>query len=217
MSPLVIGLTGGIGVGKTTTANLIKEYGANIVDVDQIGRDVLHKDPDAKAKIIKEFGASILDKAGNIDRARLGKIVFSNIEHLQTLEAISHPAINQILNRLIGEQSSGVIILDMAVLVEKKLAYFQGSPMYQKVVVVESEIILRNERLKQRGLTKAEIEKRIRSQATDDERAEAADYVISNNGTIEDLQKEVKKLWDKIGTWRVNLTNDCMSRESKNK
>ena len=217
MNPLVIGLTGGIGVGKTTTANLIKEYGADIIEVDQLGRDLLHKDLDAKANIVKEFGESILDTAGRIDREKLGQIVFGNVERLQTLEAISHPAINQILNRLIGEQTSGVIILDMAVLVEKKLAYFQGSPMYQKVVVVESEMILRNERLKQRGLTKAEIEKRIRSQATDDERAEAADYVITNNGSMRDLQREVKKLWEKIGIWRVRLTNDCMSRESKNK
>jgi len=217
MNPLVIGLTGGIGAGKTTTANLIKEYGAGIIEVDQLGRDLLHKDPDAKANIIKEFGESILDGTAKIDREKLGQIVFGNVERLQTLEAISHPAINQALNRLIREQSSGVIILDMAVLVEKKLAYFQGSPMYQKVVVVESEMVLRNERLKQRGLTKAEIEKRMRSQATDEERAEVADYVITNNGSIEDLQKEVKKLWDKIGTWRVNLTNDCMSRESKNK
>ena len=217
MNPLVIGLTGGIGVGKTTTANLIKEYGACVIEVDQLGRDLLHKDPDAKANIVKEFGESILDGAGRIDREKLGQIVFGNVERLQTLEAISHPAINQILNRLIGEQTSGVIILDMAVLVEKKLAYFQGSPMYQKVVVVESEMVLRNERLKQRGLTKAEIEKRIRSQATDDERAEVADYVINNNGSIEVLQKEVEKLWDEIGTWRLNLTNDCMSRESKNK
>ena len=151
MNPLVIGLTGGIGVGKTTTANLIKEYGADIIEVDQLGRDLLHKDPDAKANIVKEFGESILDTAGRIDREKLGQIVFGNVERLQTLEAISHPAINQILNRLIGEQTSGVIILDMAVLVEKKLAYFQGSPMYQKVVVVESEMVLRNERLKQRG------------------------------------------------------------------
>ena len=217
MNPLVIGLTGGIGVGKTTTANLIKGYGAEIIEVDQLGRDLLHKDPDAKASIVKEFGESILDTAGSIDREKLGQIVFGNVERLQTLEAISHPAINQTLNRLIGEQTLGVIILDMAVLVEKKLAYFQGSPMYQKVVVVESEMILRNERLKQRGLTKAEIEKRIRSQATDDERAEVADYVINNNGSIEVLQKEVEKLWDEIGTWRLNLTNDCMSRESKNK
>ena len=217
MNPLVIGLTGGIGVGKTTTANLIKEYGACVIEVDQLGRDLLHKDPDAKANIVKEFGESILDGAGRIDREKLGQIVFGNVERLQTLEAISHPAINQTLNRLIGEQTLGVIILDMAVLVEKKLAYFQGSPMYQKVVVVESEMFLRNERLKQRGLTKAEIEKRIRSQATDDERAEVADYVINNNGSIEVLQKEVEKLWDEIGTWRFNLTNDCMSRESKNK
>ena len=217
MNPLVIGLTGGIGVGKTTTANLIKEYGACVIEVDQLGRDLLHKDPDAKANIVKEFGESILDGAGRIDREKLGQIVFGNVERLQTLEAISHPAINEILNRLIGEQTLGVIILDMAVLVEKKLAYFQGSPMYQKVVVVESEMVLRNERLKQRGLTKAEIEKRIRSQATDDERAEVADYVINNNGSIEVLQKEVEKLWDEIGTWRLNLTNDCMSRESKNK
>ena len=217
MNPLVIGLTGGIGVGKTTTANLIKEYGACVIEVDQLGRDLLHKDPDAKANIVKEFGESILDGAGRIDREKLGQIVFGNVERLQTLEAISHPAINEILNRLIGEQTLGVIILDMAVLVEKKLAYFQGSPMYQKVVVVESEMFLRNERLKQRGLTKAEIEKRIRSQATDDERAEVADYVINNNGSIEVLQKEVEKLWDEIGTWRLNLTNDCMSRESKNK
>ena len=217
MSPLVIGFTGGIGVGKTTTANLIKEYGANIVDVDQIGRDVLHKDPDAKAKIIKEFGASILDKAGNIDRARLGKIVFSNIEHLETLEAISHPAINQTLARRIGKQDSGVIILDMAVLVEKKLAYSQGLPMYQKVVVVESEIALRTKRLRQRGLTNAEIEKRIRSQATDRERSEIADYVISNNGSMKDLQSQIKELWEEIETWRLNVTNDCMSRDQRNK
>ncbi len=217
MNPLVIGLTGGIGVGKTTTANLFKECGANIIEVDQLGRDLLHKDPHAKANIVKEFGESILDGTGKIDREKLGRIVFGNLERLQTLEAISHPAINQTLNKLIGEQSSGVIILDMAVLVEKKLAYFQGSPMYQKVVVVESEMVLRNERLKQRGLTKEEIEKRIRSQATDDERAEVADYVITNNGSMKDLQSEVKILWDKIGIWRVNLTNDCMSRELKNK
>ena len=217
MNPLVIGLTGGIGVGKTTTANLIKEYGAGIIEVDQLGRDLLHKDLDAKANIVKEFGESILDETGKIDRGKLGRIVFGNVERLQTLEAISHPAINQILNRLIGKQSSGVIILDMAVLVEKKLAYFQGSPMYQKVVVVESEMVLRNERLKQRGLTDADIEKRIKSQATDDERAEVADYVITNNGSMRDLQREVKNLWDKIGIWRVHLTNDCMSRESKNK
>ena len=217
MNPLVIGLTGGIGVGKTTTANLIKEYGAGIIEVDQLGRDLLHKDLDAKANIVKEFGESILDTVGRIDREKLGQIVFGNVERLQTLEAISHPAINQILNRLIGEQSSGVIILDMAILVEKKLAYFQGSPMYQKVVAVESEMVLRNERLKQRGLTEAEIEKRIKSQATDYERAEVVDYVITNNGSIKDLQREVKKLWDKIGIWRVNLTNDCMSRESNNK
>jgi len=217
MNPLVIGLTGGIGVGKTTTANLIKEYGAGIIEVDQLGRDLLHKDLDAKANIVKEFGESILDETGKIDRGKLGRIVFGNVERLQTLEAISHPAINQILNRLIGKQSSGVIILDMAVLVEKKLAYFQGSPMYQKVVVVESEMVLRNERLKQRGLTDADIEKRIKSQATDDERAEVADYVITNNGSMRDLQREVKNLWDKIGIWRVHLTNDCMSRESNNK
>tara|TARA_B100001029_G_scaffold102261_1_gene84181 strand:+ start:333 stop:986 length:654 start_codon:yes stop_codon:yes gene_type:complete len=217
MNPLVIGLTGGIGAGKTTTAHLIKEHGAEIIEVDQLGRDLLHKDLDAKANIVKEFGESILDETGKIDRGKLGRIVFGNVERLQTLEAISHPAINQILNRLIGKQSSGVIILDMAVLVEKKLAYFQGSPMYQKVVVVESEMVLRNERLKQRGLTDADIEKRIKSQATDDERAEVADYVITNNGSMRDLQREVKNLWDKIGIWRVHLTNDCMSRESKNK
>ena len=217
MNPLVIGLTGGIGVGKTTTANLIKEYGAGIIEVDQLGRDLLHKDLDAKANIVKEFGESILDTAGRIDREKLGQIVFGNVERLQTLEAISHPAINQILNRLIGEQTSGVIILDMAVLVEKKLAYFQGSPMYQKVVVVESKIALRTKRLRQRGLTNAEIEKRIRSQATDRERSEIADYVISNNGSMKDLQSQIKELWEEIETWRLNVTNDCMSRDQRNK
>ena len=217
MNPLVIGLTGGIGVGKTTTANLIKEYGAGIIEVDQLGRDLLHKDLDAKANIVKEFGESILDTAGRIDREKLGQIVFGNVERLQTLEAISHPAINQTLARRIGKQDSGVIILDMAVLVEKKLAYFQGLPMYQKVVVVESEIALRTKRLRQRGLTNAEIEKRIRSQATDRERSEIADYVISNNGSMKDLQSQIKELWEEIETWRLNVTNDCMSRDQRNK
>ena len=90
MNPLVIGLTGGIGVGKTTTANLIKEFGADIIEVDQLGRDLLHEDLDAKANIVKEFGESILDTAGRIDREKLGQIVFGNVERLQTLEAVSY-------------------------------------------------------------------------------------------------------------------------------
>ena len=89
--------------------------------------------------------------------------------------------------------------------------------MYQKVVVVESEIALRTKRLRQRGLTNAEIEKRIRSQATDRERSEIADYVISNNGSMKDLQSQIKKLWEEIETWRLNVTNDCMSRDQRNK
>jgi len=217
MSPLVIGLTGGIGAGKSTAATLLKECGANVIEVDEIGRDLLHKDGDARERIVKQFGSSILSSSGEIDRKKLGRIVFSDSGHLEQLEAISHPAINRVLKTLIGEQGSGIVILDMAILVEKQLAYFAGAPMYHKVVVVESPTGLRVNRLLQRGLSEKEIEERIGAQATDAERAQVADYVIRNSGSIEDFRRAIKNFWELIEIWRIDHTNDCMDRESGNR
>ena len=215
MNSLVIGLTGGIGTGKSTAASILKQHGADVIDVDQIGRNVLYEDNDARAKVIDHFGASIIDADGGINRSALAKIVFSSEEHLAALEAISHPAINQALETRIGKQRAPVIILDMAILVEKKLAYVGNSPMYHKVVVIESQLRLRLERLSRRGLSKKEAEERIAAQATDNERKNVADYLIDNNGTIEDLSKEVDKLWGIVEIWHSNHSNDCMDRESE--
>ena len=215
MNSLVIGLTGGIGTGKSTAANMLKQHGADVIDVDQIGRNVLYEDNEAKAKVLHHFGPSIIDTRAVKNRSTLAKIVFSSEEHLAALETISHPAINQALETRIGEQREPVIILDMAILVEKKLAYVGNSPMYHKVVVIESQLRLRLERLSGRGLSKKEAEERIGAQASDNERKKVADYLIENNGTIEDLSKEVDKLWGIIEIWHSNHSNDCMDRESE--
>ena len=215
MISLVIGLTGGIGAGKTTTAEILESYGADVVDVDQIGRDLFKIDNLVKEQVVNHFGSDVLAGDGSVDREKLGNIVFSDSKELEALEAISHPVINRILKSRILEQRSQTIVLDMAILVEKELAYDGEVPMYHKVVVVESSRDQRVRRLEKRELTRDEIYKRFDSQASDEERREVADFVIRNDGTLVELKQAMKKMWDVAEIWRKDGRNDCMESETK--
>ncbi len=203
MFTYVIAVTGGIGVGKSTVSNQLSELGAYVIDVDRLGHQVLDKGMLEHRQVIEEFGKEILKEDEQIDRVKLGAVVFSDPERLSQLESIAHPGINRLLFERLSEIENPVTVLDMAVLVEKPLAQVEGNPLYQRVIVVESDMEHREARLRERGLTKSEIHSRIASQATDEQRREVADLIISNNGTIDELKYQVEEVWEEIQVWRL--------------
>lgn len=204
---LVIGLTGGIGSGKSTVAALLAERGATVIDVDTLGREVIAPGGRAEAKVIAEFGSEITDAAGHIDRAGLARVVFGQPEALARLTAISHPAINaelgERLDAVQGDEGSteSVVVLDMAILVESNLGRGDPEHSYTKVVVVEAPPELRVQRAVARGMQADDVRARIASQATDDERRVVADAVIINDGDLAALAQRVDGLWRQILSW----------------
>jgi len=191
----VVGLTGGIGSGKSTVAAMLGALGAFVVDCDGLGRQVIEPYGRAYASVVDRFGPGILRDDGQIDRGALAAIVFRDEEALAALNAISHPAIDaEIADRIAGAPEDQVVVLDMAVLVETDL----GGGQYDTVVVVEAPLDVRLARLAQRGMTEDDARARIASQATDEQRREVADFVIDNAGDIDALRDEVTELWDAL-------------------
>jgi dephospho-CoA kinase len=185
-------LTGGIGTGKTTVAALLHELGAVIVDCDALGRLVIEPGGRAFAAVVERFGPGILDAHGHISRPALAAIVFNDPAALQSLNGISHPAIDvEIALRIAAAPADAVVVLDMAVLVETRL----GAGQYSKVIVVEAPLDVRLARLAVRGMDPDDARARIAAQATDDERRAVADHVIDNGGTIDDLRRQVDAVW----------------------
>lgn len=190
----VIGLTGGIGVGKTTAAEVLAELGALVIDCDQLGRDVAAANGSAFPGIIERFGPAIVGPDGELDRAALGAIVFNDPAALSDLNAITHPAMDAEMARLIEEADpSTPVVLDMAVLVESEL----GAGLYQQVLVVEAPLDDRLSRLRQqRGMAADDARARIASQASDEERRAVADHVIVNDGDRDALRRALVEWWD---------------------
>ncbi len=196
---LVVGLTGGIGAGKSTAAARFGELGAAVIDVDAIGRDVLAPGGRAERGVIEAFGLGITDDNGNIDRSKVAAEVFGRPDRLAALEAVSHPAINAELEiQLWGLADGGdvqVVILDMAVLTESRLGQLESGRGYTQVVVVEAPEAVRLPRLIERGLTEEQARARMASQASDAQRRAIADHVIVNDGTPEELAAAVDQIW----------------------
>lgn len=197
--PLVVGLTGGTGVGKSTVARLLAEHGAIIVDCDELGRQVVGPGGAALAGLAERFGPGVLTDDGTLDRARLANIVFNDAEALAQLNRITHPAIDDLIAEHIAAASSGdVVVLDMAVLVESEL----GAGQYDLVVVIETALDTRIERLSGRGMTPEDARSRIASQATDEERRAVADVIVTNDGDETDLAVTVSDLWTQLSARR---------------
>ncbi|MCY3578491.1 MAG: dephospho-CoA kinase [bacterium] len=197
-----MGLTGGIGAGKSTAATRLAERGATVIDVDAIGRQVLAPGGRAEQGVIDAFGSGVVDDHGHIDRAKVAAEVFGRPERLAALEAISHPAINAELDIQLQELAergeARVVVLDMAVLAESRLGQLESGRGYTQVVVVEAPEDARLPRLLERGLTEEQARARMASQASDEQRRALADYVIVNDGTPDELADAVDQVWAEL-------------------
>jgi dephospho-CoA kinase len=193
---LLVGLTGGIGAGKSTVADLLAERGAVIVDADEVARAVVEPGQRALAKLVDRFGAGILDADGRLDRSALAKLAFVDDESRRDLEAITHPAINEEFGRRVAAApSDAVVVLDVPLLVESPQARERG---YQTVIVVEAPRDVRLARLEARGVDRADAEARMAAQTGDDERRKIATYVIDNAGARAALERQVDEVWAEL-------------------
>jgi dephospho-CoA kinase len=192
-SKRVIGLTGGIGVGKSTAAAMLSELGAVIVDCDQLGRDVAQSTGSAFAGVVERFGSDIVGPDGEINRPALAAIVFNEPDALRDLNAITHPAIDaEIAKRIEAAPTGATVVLDMAVLVESSL----GAGQYQEVLVVEAPLADRLDRLsRQRAIAANDATARIASQASDEQRRAVANHVVTNGGDRDALRAALTLWW----------------------
>lgn len=198
----ILGLTGGIGSGKSTAAAIFARLGAVVVDVDRIGREVAEVGGRAHDKLVARFGPSIV-RDGALDRAALASQVFGHPDALADLNAISHPAINEVLAAEVAAAPQGaVVIFDQAVLVESAVLGRWGDGPdqgYQQVIVVETPLELRVERLvQQRKMAPEDARARIASQVSDEARRAVARWVIDNSAGPEELAAEVARVWAEI-------------------
>ena len=197
----IIGLTGGIGAGKSTVARLLAERGAHVIDVDQVCRDVIDAGGAAQPSLVDAFGADVVDVHGRLDRAALAAQVFSDPEALARLTSISHPAANTEMAREIDRLPEGVVVvLDMAVLAEyPALGRWPGGGADTVVVVVADEDVRLRRLVEQRGLTEADARARMANQMPDAERRRLADHVVDNSTSPDDLARQVEALAPALG------------------
>lgn len=194
---MVIGLTGGIASGKSTISSMLKELGASIVDADLIARSVVQKGEKAYNEIVQYFGEKILMPNGEINRKKLGHIVFSDHAKLEKLSSITHPQIiNKIKEKVEEYRSEGakVIVIDAAILIESGLNSYCDSIW---LVSVDKEIQL--SRLMERDkFAYIDALNRINAQYSIEEKVQFADVIIDNSKPIEEVKKKIKELWNII-------------------
>lgn len=188
---LIVGLTGGIGAGKSTVANMFAQLGALTIDADQLARAAIEQGSTGFDEVIALFGDQILSD-GKIDRTKLGTIVFKDVKMRRSLEEIIHPRVREALALKIKSLSPGdILIYEIPLLVETG-----AGKKFDYVITVESDIENRLDRLFERGLDEDEAQRRIDAQASQSEREAAADYVIVNDGERAELFAEVARVWE---------------------
>jgi dephospho-CoA kinase len=188
----MVGLTGGIGSGKSTVSAMLATHGAVIVDADRIAHEVVEPGTDGLAEVVATFGASVLSADGRLDRPALGRIVFADEAKRKALEAIVHPLVRARSAELVAAAAAdAVVINDIPLLAETGAA---GN--FDKVIVVVASAETRIARMvRDRGMTEDEARSRIAAQATDDQRRAIADIVIANDGTTDELRVAVDRAW----------------------
>jgi dephospho-CoA kinase len=192
---LKVGLTGGIGAGKSEVSRLLESYGAVLIDADKIAREVVAPGTPGLAAVVEAFGPEILSPDGTLDRPKLGSIVFADSDRLATLNSIVHPLVGARSMEL--EKAAGpdaVVIHDVPLLTENNLA-----PLYDVVVVVDASPETQLDRLvRLRGMAESEARARMAAQATREQRRAIADLVIDNDGPLENLEPQVRKVWAEL-------------------
>ena len=188
---LIVGLTGGIGAGKSTVANMFAQLGALTIDADQLARLAIEPGSTGFDEVVAEFSTKILAD-GDIDRQKLGKIVFKDAEKRKRLEAIIHPRVQEALAQRIKSLSPGdVLVYEIPLLVETGAA-----EKFDYIITVESDIENRLDRLFERGMDEDEAERRIAAQASQAQREAVADRVIINDGDRAELFAECARIWE---------------------
>jgi dephospho-CoA kinase len=193
---LRIGLTGGIGSGKSTVSALLAARGAVIVDADLIAREVVQPGTPGLAAVVEAFGPDVLAADGALDRAALAAVVFADPEARSRLDGIVHPLVRARARELTAAApQDAVLVNDVPLLVETGQA-----ASYDLVLVVEADAATRISRLVRRGLTAEDARARIAAQATDEQRRAVADVVLDNSGTPEQLAEQVDRFWtERVG------------------
>ncbi|GAA1788551.1 hypothetical protein GCM10009835_02310 [Planosporangium flavigriseum] len=192
MPVLMVGLTGGIGAGKSAVATRLAELGAIVIDADRLAREAVATGSDGLAEVVAEFGPEVLAADGALDRAALASRVFGDDPARRRLEGIIHPRVRARTAELVAAAPpDAVVVNDVPLLVESGL-----NGAYELVIVVLADEDARVARLiRDRGMTPDEAAARIRAQATDEQRRAVADIVIVNDGSLEDLSRKVDEVW----------------------
>ena len=193
---LLVGLTGGIGSGKSTVARLLERRGAVVIDADQLAREAIAKGTPGFERVVDAFGGDVLTPDGDLDRAALAGRIFSDPGQKATLEAIVHPEVGRRFGELVEEYrpTDRVVVYVTPLLVELGLA-----PAFDVVVVVTASPHLRVSRVASgRGLSPDEVRERMATQATDEQRMEVAHVLVDNDGTLAELEPQVDRLWSDL-------------------
>lgn len=194
----VIGLTGGIGSGKSTVSQYLGELGAVIIDADKVGHEALTRS-DVKQEIVASFGREVLGPDGGIDRKKLGPVVFGNPEALVKLNKIMHKRMRSMMEDKLAKlrrEGAAVVVLEAAVLLETDADWDRLVDEIWVTVSPEATVIKRMK--EQRGMTEEQTMARIGAQMSNEEKIKRASVVINNDGSLDEMKREVKKLWQKL-------------------
>ena len=194
---LSVGMTGGIGCGRTSVAAMLADRGCHVIDADQVGHELIAPGQPGWEPIVAEFGRGILGADGRIDRQELGGIVFGDPDKLAKLNSILHPRIEAECQRrqdaLAAEIPEGIVVTDAALMIEARIY-----ERYDRLVVVTCELETRLERLAARGVPRDEALRRIGAQMPVDEKAALADHVIDNSGTRDETDAQVVEVYRRL-------------------
>jgi dephospho-CoA kinase len=196
---LSVGLTGGIGSGKSEVLKRLKAHGATVVDADLAARKVVEPGTDGYDAVVKEFGSDVVGPDGALDRPKLGAIVFADPGRLAALNGIVHPRVGALMAEWAdAAPEGGIVVYDIPLLVEGG-----ADRGYAAVIVVDADEEVRYARLlANRGMSREDAAARMAAQASRRDRLAAADYVIANNGSLEDLDQETDRVWSELLTLR---------------
>jgi dephospho-CoA kinase len=186
---LRVALTGGIGSGKSLVGEILEELGALVIDSDQLAREVIERGSPGYEEVITAFGDSILSQ-GQIDRAKLAAVVFKEVDLRKKLESIIHPLVREAAEKLAKNLPSGAILVNQIPL----LVESDGAKRFDYVITVSADEEIRRERLRLRGLKDYEITERMAAQVADLDREKIANYILRNDGSIDELNRAVEEL-----------------------
>lgn len=193
---LLVGLTGGIGSGKSTVAAMLAERSAVVIGADELAREAVAPGTPGLARVLERFGPDVAGPDGSLDRERMAALVFADPEARRRLEAIVHPEVARLLAERTApyRDTDAVVVYDVPLLVENHL-----QDLFDAVVVVTASEEERIRRLRtDRRMPEEEARARIRAQATDEERSRAATFTVSNDGGLEELRTNVDELWERL-------------------